>query len=397
MADLSRSSGCLLHPASLPGAFGMGEIGAESLRWLETLERMGQRLWLIPPLHEASSFAGDPLLLAFESLRMDGVLLQEDIALLPAFDAAELDSGPVREVRAAFLRLAARRLLDQSARSPLLRHALDSFCSAESAWLDDWALFVTLEQEFGGRPWMEWPAPVAAREPGAMADAIVRHAAQMDEARALQFLFFRHWQRVRARAHALGVKLIGTVPFWPRRESADVWAAQELFELAPDGSPTARAAHDASAALYNWKEHRAQGYEWWRRRVLSAARLADVVHVSNLEHAFMHEERTGEETCWSHGPGMELIDAWHESLGSASQLASSGRRVPGVLALAVGSGSDEAMQDRAWHGAENLVIWPLHDLVGAASDSAVWRMQWEQLAPALQLRLRTMTARSGRL
>ena len=81
MLSLPRCSGILLHPTSLPGRFGIGEIGRGAELWLETLHRMGQRAWQVLPLgptgygnspyQSLSSFAGNPLLISLDSLVRD--------------------------------------------------------------------------------------------------------------------------------------------------------------------------------------------------------------------------------------------------------------------------------------------------------------------------------------
>jgi 4-alpha-glucanotransferase len=79
-----RSSGILLHPTSLPGRFGIGELGPEADRWLERLAQMGQRHWQVLPLgptgfgdspyQTLSTFAGNPLVISFDRLRDDGLV-----------------------------------------------------------------------------------------------------------------------------------------------------------------------------------------------------------------------------------------------------------------------------------------------------------------------------------
>lgn len=230
MSSPQRFSGILLSPASLPGRFGMGELGVEAQRWVEWLARLGQPAWVFPPMQCFDGCAGDPLLLSFDSLRMDGVLLPSDLAMLPAFNPHRINVRAVSEVRHAFLHLAARRFLQQAGVSPLLEHAFDKFCDAEAGWLDDWALHAALTHDQENQPWREWPQELARRDPGAMAAAMVRHAAAIEEHKVLQFLFARHWQRLRAFAHDAGVRLVGTLGAKCDPDSAFAWAMPSLLE-----------------------------------------------------------------------------------------------------------------------------------------------------------------------
>jgi hypothetical protein len=364
MSGLSRSSGVLLHPASLPGRFGMGELGHEAVRWLETLDRMGQHCWLLPALHEASSFAGQPLLLSFEALRMDGVLRPEDLALLPHFDHHCIAIGPVTEVRAAFLRLAARRCIDQAARSPLLRHSFDTFCDVEASWLDDWALFAALCQHCETNDWSRWPVPLAKRDPDAIAEAIVQHAAEIEEHKALQFLYSRQWRRLRARAHALGIMLIGTLPALPERASADVWAAQELFDL------------DSTALAFDAAAHRSSGFAWWRARIGVAQHAFDGLRVTGMVDD-------------------EVIPVLRSLANQHAMLLGTAPAFDADIAFAKDA-SDESLA-ALWQSDARLVACTWHDVLGSCNDTSTWRFVWDQATPEMQDRLRNFTVQSGRL
>ena len=188
---------------------------------------------------------------------MDGVLLQQDVAMLPHFNAERVDYSACDEVRMAFLRLAAQRLLTQSRSSPLLGHAFEAFCDREASWLDDWALFAALREENGHKPWREWPSDIAERESMAMANAMVRLDAEVDEHRALQFLFARQWMRLRAQAHTLGLRLVVEVPRQIPAESADAWACPALLhdEVSPESS------------------------DWWVRRLEHHAHRVDALRI----------------------------------------------------------------------------------------------------------------------
>jgi 4-alpha-glucanotransferase len=216
MSDPSRSSGIVLHPASLPGRFGIGELGSEAQRWLESLSRMGQSIW---HLHaEGTAFplqigsAGNPLLMSFDALRNDGVLQPADLAMLPAFNDERIDAEPVIEVRTAFLRLAARRFLGQSQASPLLRHAFERFCEAAASWLEDYALVAALRTAASLGEW-SGSCDLATMTPETVERLRTEDFShEIDEQKVLQFLFFRQWHRLRASAHELGIRLLVDAP-----------------------------------------------------------------------------------------------------------------------------------------------------------------------------------------
>src|SRR5690606_29531548 len=73
-----RASGLLLHPTSLPGPHGSGDLGQEARRFAGFLFDAGQRWWqMLPvgpvgygnsPYSALSAFAGSPLLLDLDAL-----------------------------------------------------------------------------------------------------------------------------------------------------------------------------------------------------------------------------------------------------------------------------------------------------------------------------------------
>jgi len=365
MLGLPRSSGILLHPTSLPGPFGMGEIGPQAHQWLEHLARMGQTLWQVLPLgptgygnspyQSPSSFAGNPLLISFDALCMDGVLKPSDLQMLPAFPVDQIEFEPTIEVRTAFLKLAARRFIEQTEASPLLSHAFDKFCDEESSWLDDWALFAALRQANDYRSWTEWAPGLVSRDPTAMDEAMVQQAPEIEEHKALQFLFFRQWARLRAKATELGIAIIGDIPIFTAHDSADVWAAPHLFSLDDKGNPTVVAGvpPDYFSAtgqrwgnpLYKWDVHQADDFAWWKARLRATLRMVDVVRIDHFRGFAAYWEIPASEPTAVHGrwvdcPGEALFKALKSEFGGGVPVIAEdlGIITPDVVALRDGQG-----------------------------------------------------------
>ena len=341
MFRIPRSSGILLHPTSLPGRHGIGEIGPEALRWLEELARMGQRLWQMLPLgptgygaspyQSLSSFAGNPLLISFDSLIMDGVLTPGEGAGLPHFPEEQVLFTEVEDARNDLLKTAAGRFLKQCARSPLVRRAFEAFCESESSWLDDYAIFIALKVRHGGLPWHEWPEEVRRRSQAALEQAGKELRRETDEVRALQFFFHRQWRKVRARALELGISLIGDIPIFTAHDSADVWARPELFELDENGAPlvVAGVPPDYFSAtgqrwgnpLYRWPSHQAEDFAWWQARLRKTLEMVDIVRIDHFRgFAAYWEIPAGEPTAvngrWVEAPGDALFEALKRGLGA---------------------------------------------------------------------------------
>ena len=100
-----RSSGVLLHPTSLPGRYGVGDLGETAYRFIDWLESAGQSVWQVLPLgptsygdspyQSLSTFAGNPLLISFDTLVKEGWLTADDVAKVPSFPAYGVDFGNV--------------------------------------------------------------------------------------------------------------------------------------------------------------------------------------------------------------------------------------------------------------------------------------------------------------
>ena len=340
MLSVPRCSGILLHPSSLPGRFGIGEIGRSAELWLESLHRMGQRAWQILPLgptgygnspyQSLSSFAGNPLLISFDSLVRDGIVRPSDLSVMPEFPEDRVDFGSVLEIRSAFLKNAASIFIRQCGVSPLLGRAFEAFCQREADWLDDWAMFSALKQEYNLRPWTEWPKGIALREEVAMAEVMAGLEEEIEEAKVLQFLFHRQWNKLRLRAKELEISIIGDIPIFAAHDSADVWANRDLFYMDAQGNPTVVAGvpPDYFAAtgqrwgnpLYDWDRHEKSGFAWWKARLRKTLSQVDIVRIDHFRGFAAYWEIPGNEPTaingrWVDAPGDALFNALKEDLG----------------------------------------------------------------------------------
>src|ERR1044072_5492186 len=153
-----RSSGILLHPTSLPGRFGIGDLGDAAYRFVDFLVASNQSLWQILPLGPTgfgdspyqcfSSFANNPLLVGPERLVADGWLIEDDLRNVPRFPADHVDYGPVIEYKSSLLKKAFenfKRTTHTDRRADFL-----AFTQRAESWLEDYALFRALKDQHGG-------------------------------------------------------------------------------------------------------------------------------------------------------------------------------------------------------------------------------------------------------
>lgn len=341
---MRRSCGILLHPTSLPGPYGIGEIGSASLAFADALVRMNQGWWQTLPVGPTgygdspyqllSSFAGNPLLLDLETLRGEGWLSSEELRNFPKFPADRVDFSIAIPWRMERLRMAADRFASEA--PPRLRSAFHRYTRAHHSWLPDFALFMALKSAHGGQAWTSWNPGLAAREPTAMERARRDHAEEILRQEIWQFWFDRQWRALRKQLRRRKIRLIGDVPIFVAHDSADVWANRHLFQLDARGHPTVIAGvpPDYFSAtgqrwgnpLYRWESHRASGFSWWIARMRRATELADLVRVDHFRGFAAHWEiPASEETAihgrWVPGPGAELFDALQKALGKLPVLA----------------------------------------------------------------------------
>ena len=326
----ARSSGILLHVSSLPGPWGIGDLGPAAWEWIDDLAAARQTWWQTLPItppgeghspyQSYSAFAGNPDLINPDSLVDDGLLSRSDLP------ATRFAPGPVdyRQVGAFKRELLARAWQNfQAGAARSLRRAFESFQSVQGdEWLDDFALFMALKDAFDGVRWTRWPKDLVNRTPAALANA--RHALQDEIGRQkfIQFLFFRQLEALRRHARQKGVKIIGDLPMFVSAESADVWANPHLFRLDALRRPTVVAGvppdfFSASGQrwgnpLYDWPAHERDGFRWWVARVRAALAQADVLridHFRGLEACWEipAAQRTAKRGRWVKSPGAALL------------------------------------------------------------------------------------------
>ena len=339
MTRLPRSAGLLLHPTSLPGPFGIGDLGPEARRWLDFVATAGCAWWQVLPLgptgyrdspyQSFSSFAGNPLLVSPEGLVADGLLAAEDLAYPPAAfakDTDEIDYGAVIAWKLPLLDKAAARM----AAGHMLAAEFAAFRQREASWLEDFALFMALKEAHGGGSWTGWPEPLRDADPRALGVARASHSTATHRHAFRQWAFARQWAALRGHARARGVSLLGDAPIFVAHDSADVWAHRALFQLDDKGMPSvvagvppdyfARTGQRWGNPLYAWPAHAEEGYAWWIARMKAVLRGVDRVRLDHFRgFAAAWEVPAGAKTAetgrWAKGPGAEFLQALERGLG----------------------------------------------------------------------------------
>jgi 4-alpha-glucanotransferase len=341
--EFIRSAGILLHPTSLPGKYGIGDLGKEAFKFIDFLKDAGQTLWQVFPLGPTgygdspyqcfSAFAGNPLLISPDKLKAEGFLSEKDLSELPESSPQKVDFGKVIEYKKNLHRKAYRNFVNNSKK---LEKEFDEFCSEHKAWLDDYALFIAAKEYHNRKVWSKWDKELVLRT----GDAIKKWNEKLkDEIRYhkfIQFIFFRQWKAVRKYANENGIKIIGDVPIFIAYDSADLWAHKELFTVDEKGKLTfvAGVPPDYFSAtgqlwgnpLYKWKEMEKDEFLWWRKRFESILELVDIIRIDHFRGFEAYWKIPGDaETAidgkWIKSPGKKLFQTLKKYMGELPILA----------------------------------------------------------------------------
>ena len=347
-----------LHLTSLPGQYGIGEIGQSALKFIDALVEMRIKVWqFLPtgptaygdsPYQPLSTFAGNPMLVDVGSLLELGLLAPRETDSLRGLPPDFVDYGQLIPAKVALLAQAAQRFSSRADAS--LKAALDDYLEANDAsWLHDYALFRILKTKHGEQAWPEWEKPFVTRQPAALRKIQDRAGAQLDVIKTVQFLFHHQWQTMRGYASENGISLFGDMPIYIALDSADAWAHPELLRIDRSGHPShvAGVPPDYFSAdgqlwgnpLYDWAVHAADGYRWWIERLKNSIGLADLVRIDHFRGfegywAIPADSQTARNGAWEPGPGDDIFDAIREALGDLPIVAEDlGVITPEVVAL----------------------------------------------------------------
>ena len=335
-----RQAGVSLHITSLPGRYGIGEIGQAAFEFIDRMRLWGLRVWQFLPLgptaygdspyQPLSSFAGNKNLIDIEDLIDKGLLSRDEASELTRLPTDYVDYGSLIPIKAKLLELAAGRFEDRA--DAALKSEYARFLEQhDEHWLHDYALFRILKSDHGERPWPEWPAEYRHRDADALAGLEQAQAPRIEATKIIQFLFHHQWQRLKDYAHAAGVTLFGDMPIYIALDSADAWTNRDILMLDEDGQPSHVAgvppdyfSNDGQLwgnPLYDWDKHAATGYHWWIERLRASAELADLVRIDHFRGfagywAIPADAETARTGQWEPGPGDAIFEAMQEALGA---------------------------------------------------------------------------------
>lgn len=354
-----RTSGVLMPISSLPSPYGIGTMGKQAKKFVDFLDKAGQKYWQILPIcptsygdspyQSFSSFAGNPYFIDLEYLCKDKLLTKKECG---SFDwggsEKYIDYGIMYISRYKLLKKAYARFVKN------IPDDYEQFCKTEAEWLDEYALFMALKDANDGVAWSEWDEALKTRKPEAIDAAKKEYADDIKFYKMLQYLFFKQWRQLKAYANSKNIEIIGDVPIYVAGDSADVWANPKQFYLDEDLNPieVAGCPPDAFSAdgqlwgnpLFRWDVMKKDGYAWWTKRISAMADLYDIIRIDHFRgfdsyYAIPAEDDTAKNGEWKEGPGMDLFKVLEKKLGKLPIIVEDlGFLTPSVIKLLKDSG-----------------------------------------------------------
>ena len=338
-----RKSGIILHPTSFPGPDGIGDLGPQAYTWVDFLESSGCSIWQTLPLGPTgygdspyqcfSAFAGNHYLISTTLLLDEGLLSPEDFADRPNFPLHNVDFGAAIPWKLKILKRAFDNFLKKSGQNST---AFLAFCDENKAWLNDYALFMSIKDNHGGAAWQSWESGLKNREAAALAEFEEKHFEEVCFQKFLQFCFFKQWKNLMDYAHQKDLMIVGDIPIFVSMDSADVWSNRELFYLDGEGNPTVVAGVPPDYfsptgqlwgnPLYRWPVHQERNFSWWMDRIRGTLKVCDLIRLDHFRGFCGYwEVPAGNPTAqygrWVQAPGEAFLMKVKETFGDLPIIA----------------------------------------------------------------------------
>ncbi len=338
-----RAAGILLHPTSLPGKFGIGDLGNEAYNFVNFLEASGQKLWQVFPLGPTgygdspyqcfSAFAGNPLIISPEKLLEKGFLNNKDLEDTHQFDPHKVDFGSIINYKKNILKKSFENYKKNFKKE---EKSYNEFCEKNKIWLEDFAFFMAAKDFHGGKVWSKWDKGLVRRNESTMNEWKQKLEDEINYNKFVQFQFFEQWNELREYANNKGIKIIGDMPIFIAYDSADIWAHKELFTVDKEGTleTVAGVPPDYFSAtgqlwgnpLYKWKVMEQDDFLWWRQRFAQLFEMIDIIRIDHFRgfDAFWEipgGAPTAENGRWVKAPGEKLFNTVKKYLGELPIIA----------------------------------------------------------------------------
>ncbi|MDZ7739990.1 MAG: malto-oligosyltrehalose synthase [Bacteroidales bacterium] len=332
-AEPKRKAGILMHVSSLPGKYGIGDLGPGALKFIDFLERSGQSYWQVLPLSQSdkltsyspyssySAFAGNTLFIDPAGLVKSGLTDSQRLEQLEKKSDDRVDYPGAEKIKNLLLDEAF--LNYKQAANPDIKEKSEEFQKKEKYWLNDFALYSVLKKHFDYKPWNRWPEEYRDRHPSSLKAFQSKHKDEIQKVIFSQLIFSMQWQEIRDYARERNIDIFGDIPIYIDYDSADVWANPGLFMLNEDKSMKAVAGVPPDyfnekgqlwgMPLFNWEEMKKDSYRWWVNRIKKNMEWFDLLRLDHFRAFSAYwqvpaKSETAIKGKWVKGPGTDLFD-----------------------------------------------------------------------------------------
>lgn len=338
---IKRSSGILMHITSLPSPYGIGTLGKEAYDFVDFLYKSGQSYWQVLPIaptgygdspyQSCSAFAGNPYFIDLPLLTEMGLLKKDYYENIDfGEDCTKVDYHKIFHKKMPILKKA---FINSKGK---YESNIKKFRENNKTWIEDYALYMGIKEKFNLKPFQEWDEKIKLRDEEVLEKYRKELENEIDYWIFLQYIFFKQWMDLKSYANNKGIKVIGDIPIYVAKDSADTWANSEVFVLDENKNPNVISGcppDDFSATgqlwgnpIYRWDYLDNDGYDWWIERIRASRRIYDITRIDHFRGFESYwevpvEEDTAINGKWVKGPGMKLFNKIKEELGEIEIIA----------------------------------------------------------------------------
>ena len=333
-----KSLGLLVHPSCIPGGRVCGTFGRGAKEWIKTLSKHGIEYWQFLPLtptdptgspySSPSSFALNPWFLDADDLIEKGFI----------FISSEEELGGINQNENHFdfddaddLTKKLGNLLFQGWSSQSKERKLDFYkWVSKNSWVEDYALFTVIKEEFNMLPWWQWPKEFKRKNNEFLKSWIKKKSKEIIIKKLIQWHLDKQWRVIKNFAESNNIKLIGDLPFYVSRDSADVWSNKTLFSIFKNGDLIFQSGvppdyFSSTGQLwgtptYFWSKHKRTNFDWWRKRFKRQFEHMDLLRLDHFRGLAGYWRVNGNyksAICgkWINSPGRTLLNKLKKDLG----------------------------------------------------------------------------------
>lgn len=324
-----RAAGILLPIASLSSDYGIGCFSKEAYEFADFLAETGQEYWQILPLNPTgfgnspyqsfSGYAGNPYFIDLKAFLKDDSLIKPTHGNYTDYE---------------YLYKTRFKILKKIYAEYKPDEEYKKFIKENSTWLEDYAVFSAAKEYFGGAEWIYWDDDIKFRTDLNKYKKLLHD--DIEFFKFLQYIFYSQWKKLKAYVNSKGIKIIGDMPIYVSFDSSDVWSAPQYFELDENlfpksvaGCPPDGFSHEGQLwgnPLYNWEEHKKDGYNWWIKRTEHAFSMFDILRIDHFRgfdeyYSVPYGAKNAKNGTWKTAPGHELFSALQKTLGKRKFIA----------------------------------------------------------------------------